>query len=84
MGRTEECYGSGLATQPLTARLSLTQAFRDGFLAKEREVEVRVQPQGREGKRANRAVIGSVFFGDGLLNRDPTWQGYEATWAGQP
>lgn len=57
-GRAEDgCCGSGLAAQPLAARL------RDDFLAEEKEVEVRVQLQGRgrgESRQSSDRVVWSV------------------------
>lgn len=52
----DERCGSDLAAQPLAALLSLR--LRGGFLAKGKEVELIVQPQGREIKRADRVMTG--------------------------
>lgn len=52
----DERCSSDLAAQPLAALLSLR--LRGGFLAKGGKVELIVQPQGREMKRAHRVMMG--------------------------
>lgn len=79
VGRAEDGHcRSDMAARPLAAPLSLR--LRDGFLVKGKEVELLVQPQGREMKRVDRVMTDSV----GMACLSGFCIDKEETWTGQP